>query len=330
MKKVVLLILIFSIALSLTTEAKEKLAQTGMQFLSVSTDSRAAGMGEAVSTLNLKSTSLFFNPAAMANLGALFDVTFSQVGWIADIKINSFSAAFSPANGMYGVFGITVTSIDYGEIEGTMVWSNPQGYIDTEILKPSALAVGLGYARALSDKFSIGGQVRMVKEYLGKSVVPIGETGDYKVKKNLANAVAFDFGTLYKTGFKSLTIGMNIRNFSNEITYEDEGFQLPLTFKIGISMNLVDLMDQEKYKAHELYLSIDAIHPRSHSEQLNVGMEYGFLKTFYARFGYMYNYDEYGITYGFGITKFGVSFDYSYTPFKTFDNVQRITARYSF
>ena len=40
-----------------------KLAQTGMEFLSVGMDAMAAGIGDAVTTVNLKSGSLFFNPA---------------------------------------------------------------------------------------------------------------------------------------------------------------------------------------------------------------------------------------------------------------------------
>ena len=41
-----------------------------------------------------------------------------------------------------------------------MVWDNDQGFIDTENFYPSALAIGLGYGRALSESFSVGGQVK--------------------------------------------------------------------------------------------------------------------------------------------------------------------------
>jgi len=54
-------------------------------------------------------------------------------------------------------------------------------------------------------------------------------------------------------------------------------------------------------------------------------MNFVFLRT-----GYMSNNDEYGMCYGFGLTKSGITFDYSYTPFGVFDEVQRFTIRFSF
>jgi len=43
------------------------------------------------------------------------------------------------------------------------------------------------------------------------------------------------------------------------------------------------------------------------------------------RVGYVTSQDEYGLTAGFGVHQFGVSFDYAYTPFGVFGNVHRFT-----
>ncbi|MBP7460122.1 MAG: PorV/PorQ family protein [Candidatus Delongbacteria bacterium] len=321
-------LLLIGTGLLTVANAREKLAQTGMQFLSVATDARAAGMGEATTTLDMQSTSLFFNPAGMANLNAISDFTFTQINWIADIDLNAFAVAFSPANGKYGVLGFSLISAQYGDIEGTMVYANPQGYIDTEIMKPSGLSVGVGYARALSNKFSIGGQIKYIDEYLAKSVIP--GTDGLEVKKNTASAFAFDFGTLFNSGYKNLTVGMSVRNFSQEITYEDEGFQLPLAFRIGLSIDVMEFFPNLKAQRHSLYTALEAIHPRDHSEQLNLGAEYSFMQTFYGRAGYMFNRDECGVSLGFGLKKYGFSIDYGYTPYGLFDNVQRITFRFCY
>lgn len=320
--------IVLGILVPVAAHAREKLAQTGMQFLSIATDARASGMGEATTTLAMKSTSLFFNPAGMANLNATSDFTFTQINWIADIDLNAFAVALSPADGKYGVLGFSLVSAKYGDVEGTMVYPNSQGYIETELFKPSALSIGVGYARALSDKFNIGGQVKFVNEYLGKSVVP-GANG-FEVKKNTANSFAFDFGTLFNSGYKDLTVGMSVRNFSQEITYEDEGFQLPLAFRIGLSIDVMEFFPDLKSKQHSLFTALEAIHPRDHSEQLNLGAEYSFMQTFYARTGYMFNRDECGVSLGFGLKKYGFCIDYGYTPYGLFDNVQRITFRFSY
>ena len=209
--------------------AEEKLAQTGFQFLSVATDARAGAMGDAMTSLELGSASLYFNPAGLARMDGHFELLANQNRWIADITYNSFALSYNPAGGRYGVFGLSFVSVDYGEVEGTMVWANEQGYIDTEIMNPTAFSAGLGYAKSLTDKFSVGGQIKYAGQQLGKSMTTLGEDS-LIVKKNLAFATAVDFGTLYRTGFKSLVFGMSVRNFSNEIKFEKEAFQLPLAF----------------------------------------------------------------------------------------------------
>jgi hypothetical protein len=323
-------ILIFILnAVFLTALAEDKkLGQTGFQFLGVGSDARAGGLANSVTTLELGASSLFYNPAGMARMTGLFNLTVTQNNWIDDIKHNSYSLAFNPADGRYGVVALSFISVDYGEVQGTMVWDNEQGFIDTEILNPSAFAVGLGYAKHLTNKFAVGGHLKYSGQQLGHSVIPVGVDNDsLKIKKNIAYATAFDFGTIYRTGFKSLIFGMSIRNFSNEITYEETSFQLPLTFTIGISMDLVDILD-ESIIEHTLNFSVEALHPRSYPEQLNLGLEYIFLKTFALRAGYMFVSDEQKVSFGFGIQKFGFGLDYAYTPFGVFDNVQRFTIRF--
>jgi hypothetical protein len=140
--------------------------------------------------------------------------------------------------------------------------------------------------------------------------------------------LAFDFGTQFKTGFKSLVFGMSVRNFSKEIKYVEEGFQLPLVFNLGISMNVLDFLE-ESPQNQSLYVSIDAGHYRSHPEQVKVGLDYRLLEVLSLRGGYVSNNDESGFSYGIGISYFGLTFDYSYTPFGIFDNVQRMTARFT-
>ena len=57
---------------------------------------------------------------------------------------------------------------------------------------------------------------------------------------------------------------MSVRNFSQEIKFEEEGFQLPLTFKIGLSINALDFTSLNP-EDHALLVVLDAVHPRSYS-----------------------------------------------------------------
>ncbi len=321
------LALVLCLVVKSDAQENQKWAQTGLQFLSVIADAKAGAMGGAMTSLEFQSSALFFNPAGMANLNGFFDVTVSQNQWIADINHNSVSLSLRPADGRLGVFGLSLQTVDYGEVLGTVVANTQKGFEDTGDLSTSALAVGVGYAKALSDRFAVGGQVKWVRQTLGESIVPAANNTT-ATTKNEVSTLAFDFGTIFKTGVKSLAFGMSVRNFSQEIEYEQEGFQLPLLFTLGISMNVMDLISPRGSKQSAV-VSIDATHPRDHPEQIIFAVDYKPLDIFSIRGGYVTNNEEDGPTFGFGVSKFGLQLDYAYTPFGVFDSVQRVTARFS-
>ena len=204
-----------------------------------------------------------------------------------------------------------------------MVWDNSQGFIDTKKFKPSAFAMGLGYGRSLSENFSIGGQLKKAFQYLGENVVPISDTSKV-VENNVSNAVAFDFGTIYVTDWNDFTFGMSVRNFSDEAQYAYDGFQLPLTFRIGCSINIFKLTPSFS-KSHSLLLAIDALHPRSYTQRMNIGLEYSFMGIISARIGYLHNYDERDFTFGAGVRLGVFKINYALTPFGVFDTVSRVS-----
>ncbi len=314
--------------LSWPLNAQEKLAQTGLQFLSVGTDARATAMGEALTTFEGTAVSLFYNPAGMARLPKLVDLRVSRMTWIADINYVSAAMAFSFAEGRYGVFGISVLSVDYGDFIGTVVADNERGFIETGSFSPSAYVIGVGYAKDLTDRFSVGGQIKLVAQSLGKPYVPVSDS--LQVQKSFSQSVyAFDFGTLYKTGFKSLRFGMSVRNFSRELKYAQEGFQLPLTFKIGFSMDVMDFWGNRP-ENQSLWVFIDTINRRSFREFVTIGGEYRFMDKFYLRAGYVSLQDVYDFTYGFGLNGFGIAIDYSYTPMSVFTDVHRVSFGFAF
>ncbi|MFH1194089.1 MAG: PorV/PorQ family protein [bacterium] len=344
MKKIptiLLSILLLAGFLSENNKAQEnqKLAQTGFKFLSVVSDARGAAMGEAMTSLQMGSSALFFNPAGMADMTTFCDVSGSINTWIADINHTAFSVALNPFNGDYGVFGFSVQLVDYGDFYGTVVNpASPQGYDDTGIFNLNALALGFGYARKVSDRFSIGGQIKWIRQDLGESIIPVNirvsstdedvRIADTATTSNKLSPLVFDFGTQFRTGIKSLVFGMSVRNFSKEVEYVDEGIQAPMVFTLGVSMDVMDLFEDLPFK-QSLYVSLDASHYRDHPEQIKIGLDYKIMDMLALRAGYMSSNDQNDLTYGIGINKYGFSFDYSYTPFGVFNNVQRFTFRFA-
>lgn len=309
---------------------QRKLAQTGMKFLSVSTDARFSALGEAGTAVEGNSMSLFYNPAGMARLNSGADFSIGQTSWIFDINHTYGAVAISPFGGDYGVIGFTLLKVNYGDFYGTRIDASPSnslGYTNTGTYQPTALAVGVGYADALSDKFSVGGQVKYVTESLGESAMDDGTLLDNKM-----SVPSFDFGILYKTGYKSLNFGMAVRNFAREITFQRESFQLPLTFKIGVSMNVLDLVSDPS-SDQSLLLLFDAEHPRDYPEQIRVGAEYKLLGIFALRAGYVTPSDVQNFTFGFGARQSflgsTVALDFSYTKYQYLKNIYRFTLQFS-
>lgn len=305
---------------------RTKLAQTGMQFLTVPLHARAAAMGDAMTAQGGTSASLFYNPAGMALVTDRAQFALGRNQWIGDIDYSFGSVAFRPADGRFGTVGLSVMAVRYGELYETIRADNAQGFEDLGTFSPSALAAGLGYARALTDRFSVGGQVKYVRQSLGASTMSI-EDGNMVRQDNDLGTLAVDFGVLFQTGFRSLNFAVSARNFSQELAYEEENFELPLSFRIGMSVNMMDLVGQEA-GTHAVLLSVDAEHPRDYVEQVRAGAEYQFLNTLALRVGYVTPTDEEGISFGAGIQQslsgIGFGFDYAYTRFGAFGNVHRL------
>lgn len=328
MKKLSVLITIFFLVAIFVMPAHsgiKKVAQTGLQFLKLDYSPRAAAMGGAYMLVGTEADAMFYNPSGMAKMRSSVDVFFGNTQWIADIKYNA--GAIAKSLGQWGTVGFNIIYADYGsDIQGTRVASNEQGYVETGNVDVGAYSAGIAYAKRLSDKFSVGGGIRYVGQKLGENLMPDGST-----KKNNVNGLAFDFGTMFYPGLRSLRFGMSVRNFSKEFKYEKEGFQLPLTFSIGMAMNVLDFMEDEN---QTLLVSVDAIHPRDYSERLNFGAEYILFNMLALRGGYKTNYDIEGLTGGFGVfykmSGIAVRFDYSYSAIEVFDAINRFSVGLSF
>jgi hypothetical protein len=306
---------------------RQRRAQTGMKFLSISVDPRAAAVGSAVTAQEQASSiAMFYNPASMGRMEQDVHVSIGQVQWIADASYNYGAIAIRPGGGNYGTIGMSVVAASYGEFEETIRFDNSQGYIDIGTFSPSAMAVGLGYANVLTDRFSVGANTRYVRQSLAESIMSYNG-GSAERRDFTESTMAFDFGVLYRTGFRSLNFAVSVRNFSQEITYAEENLELPLTFSIGMAMDVTDLTPSMS-GPHKMLLSVDAERPRDYSEQLKVGLEYMFMNTLALRGGYAFPTDEEGIHLGAGLQTEvgGLTFgaDYAYGSFGLFGNVHRL------
>jgi hypothetical protein len=93
-------------------------------------------------------------------------------------------------------------------------------------------------------------------------------------------------------------------------------------------MNIMDLAEKLPFD-QSLLLSVDACHYTDHLEQVKFGLEYRILNFVSLRGGFISSDDEGGFSFGIGVSQFGFTLDYAYSPYGVFNNVQRFTARFA-
>ncbi|MDZ7261544.1 MAG: PorV/PorQ family protein [candidate division KSB1 bacterium] len=309
----------------------DKMAQSGMPFLAIDVNSRTSAMGSASVCVIQDASAMFSNLAGLALIEGA-DISFTVTNWIADIKQYSGAAAYTL--GKWGTFGASFIWMDYGTFTETAPYTGYEvemrniGYERLGDFTVSEYAVGISYARRVSNQFSFGGQIKYAYEGLYQNMVYDYISGRNVLSKNREQVYALDFGTLYYTGWKDLRFGMSIRNFSRQCKFVEQRFELPLTMTMGLAMNVMSLL-QPADSNQKLTMAVDWLHPRDWNERYHVGVEYALAGMLYARLGYKFNYSEEGFTGGLGVAKamgnYEIKLDYAYRAFgEFFGSVQQL------
>ena len=181
-------------------------------------------------------------------------------------------------------------------------------------------AFGLGYGRQLTDKFSVGGQIKYIFQDLGPANIIDQTVSTLDTLYNTDNkqgTLAFDIGTIYYIGFKDLRIGMSFSNFGPSVQYSYESFSLPQVFKIGIAMDVFSVVPELDGQSLQVYMN--ASNPIDYSERINLGGEFSYQNLVFIRFGYRFNQAEGNFSAGFGLSpsafNMNLNIDYAYTDY---------------
>jgi opacity protein-like surface antigen len=310
-----------------------KVGTTAAGFLSINVGAQAVSMGGAYVAVAEDATAMYWNPSGITSIEK-FTAMFHHTRWIADVSLNYMGVVTPPLKGI-GSFGVNITALTMDDMERTTV-SDPEG--TGEYFSAGSYAIGLCYARNLSDRFSIGFNVK----YLNETIYNCSASG-----------VAFDVGTLFTTQFNELKIGMSISNYGTKMrmkgkdlltqvdidpltagnneninaNLQTDGFDLPLLFRVGISMDVLKGIGNSN-----LILAADALHPNNDLESVNIGAEYILNGMYFIRGGYnsLFAKDsEMGLTLGVGLrynlSNIDLLLDYAYQDFGILNNVQMFT-----
>jgi len=285
--------------------------QSGWQFLKINGDPRQAALGGSIMTTVNPTSNVVFGSPAILTLVKQSDIQFNSMNWIADIKY--YSLVYSQRISWIGTFAASVVVLDYGDMQET-IHSTLQGGATVPIFTgntftASDLAIGLSFAKKITDKLSVGGTVR----YLNETIASAG-----------MSSWSVDFSTVYFTGFRSLRLSLAARNFgpdahlvgySEELQSEPVDIRMPFEMRAGIAYDFLEKNDDP----HLLTLVLDGKVSSDSPEKIHLGTEYIYNDLYSLRAGYKINYDEEGLTFGLGF-KFPIgrqqySLNYAYLDF---------------
>ncbi len=315
-----------------------KVGTTAAKFLSIQVGPRALGMGGAYVSIATDATAMYWNPSGIARLdNRQLYVSHSQ--WLAGISFDYLALVMPLGN--LGAAGINLTAMTMPDMEITNEL-NPEGTGLT--FSAESFAVGFAYARNLTDRFSIGANVKYIVENIWNSS---------------AKGIAVDIGTLFNTPFKGIRLGASISNFGSKMHIQGEDllvqkdidenisgnnetvnaflatdkFDLPLLLRIGISYDL------RINGSNRLTLAVDGAHPNDNTEYISIGGEYAlFGEVVFLRAGYRALYlrdSEERLTLGAGVNYdlvrgYNIALDYAFEQFDRLSNVHKFSLAIKF
>jgi hypothetical protein len=331
-KKIIPILIVVLLAGSASAEFA-KVGSAGAQFLKIGVGSKYQAMGEASVAMANDVYSMYWNPAGLAEVENTA-VSFTNVNWMLDVQLNYVAIAHYFED--VGVFGVSAAILSMGEQEIT-TFEEQDGTGD--FYSSSSAAVGLTFARQLTNRFSFGISTKYVHE---------------RIHKENASGFAFDFGTLLYTGFRSLRLGMSISNMGPELqfsgpdldinyderqgqgnngtypaTLETTPYDLPMMFRVGVAYDFTLAPNSI------LTMSGEIKDPSDQTQQSALGAQLGFSERFFVRGGYKFNYDEEGLSLGGGLStpvskNSALQIDYAWQDFGRLQSTQRFSVGFTF
>jgi hypothetical protein len=316
-----------------TTSNFTNVGSAGAIFTKLWVGARASGMAGAYSAMTDDVTSLYWNPAGIANLQGV-NVAASTMLWFGDVTEN-FVGVTLPVSDKYRA-GFALTLVDYGSLsEATIAQPANAGTFNANDLSFAATIAG-----ALTDRFSFGATAK----YLQNNILDMSASG-----------FAFDAGSEYLTDFYHMRISMDIANlgpnqsfsgnsldfiannpYINQVRDSLNGsqltqpFSLPLIFRLGLATDVL----QGTVENQKLNMDFDFSTHSDGPEQYNLGAEYVWNDMASLRAGYAFNEDELGFGIGAGFhyksEDFSGVIDYSFNTTKNLGGIHQITISAAF
>jgi hypothetical protein len=292
--------LVFIFVLSSNAYSESKISESGkagMSFLNIAPSANIASMGGASVARNTGASSIWSNPALIANQNER-SLQLSHTAWVEGI--NQEFAAFSTKAGA-GAFAIGLELFDSGDIEGR---DDSGGETGPYSIKNGA--VSISYARSVFNWIAVGVSYKKLYE---------------KEFAETAGGSAVDAGLTILTPVKGLTLAASGRNYGSMEKLRDEKTELPSNLSIGgCYEGILPSLN------NNFAFVVDAVFPKYGDNGIRLGLEVQTYDLLFLRAGYRNDSDFEDMTFGVGINFDKVSADISYSPLSGIsDNALRFT-----
>jgi long-subunit fatty acid transport protein len=308
----------------------QRVGISAFQFLKLGVGARGVGMGESFVAVANDASALYWNPAGLVQFTEHQAIA-SHTEYVVDIKHDFFGIVYHLSE--QDAIGGSISSLHMKDMEITTE-TQPAG--TGRFFTFGDVAIGVSYARKMTDQFSFGATVKYVEETL--DVLKM-------------RSVMIDLGTWYWTGLGSTRFAVAISNFGSDVSPQGtvtefngqssstfQSFSLPTVFRLGIAMDPVQTDD------HLLTTSVQLNHPNDNSEHVRLGVEYAFQQTFFLRAGLkrtigqpLFGEDatsEENLTFGAGFRASvgfaAVGADYAFADYNRLGSVHRISVQLTF
>lgn len=331
--KTIILTLIALVYVSGTIVAQRSVSKTGTTaaaFLEIPIGAAATGLGGAFVSIADDATALYWNAAGVSRF-TQGEVAVVHTTWLAETSLD-YAALVVPLGGV-GNIGLSFTSLNMPDMKVRTV-EMPEG--TGEFFNASDIAVGLSWAKSITDRFSIGFTAKYIQQKIWhESSTGFAIDGSTYFKTDLLNGLVIgasisNFGTSMKLEGRDTRIFGRIddtKEGSNErvpFNVELDSWDLPLFLQIGVSTYVFE-SNTLKWR-----IAVDALHPNNNYESVNTGTELSYNDYFYIRGGYQSLFldeAEGGLSAGIGVASrdlFGttsVKFDYAFRDFGRLENI---------
>jgi len=215
---------------------QQNVITTAVPFLTITPDSRRAGLGDAGVASSPDANSVFWNAASLAFAEKSAGIATSYAPWLRSLVPGisyNYLAGYGKIN-KRSVIGGSFRFFTFGEINFTDDVGNPLGQF-----KPSEYAIDVCYASQLSKHWAIGTTLRYINSNLAGTRPLNGITP--KVGRSGAGDISAIYKGTMKTKVKDenkeirYTVGINLQNLGSKITYSDKTNRefIPANLKIG-------------------------------------------------------------------------------------------------